>query len=344
MPNTADDPVLDTLLLPLLSGDVVLPENGQVLFLRARTGAALSRLPREALVCDQSFFPARQALTRSGYVLRGEDDGATYPLTLVLPQRQRDENRALLARAVAATGDGGVVMAAQSNVLGAKTFEGELESLAGKVTSLSKNKCRVFWARIDKAGVNQTLLAEWLDADAPRKTETGFISRPGLFAWDRIDAGSQLLADTLPPGLAGQAADLGAGFGYLSDVVLGRYPGITSLDVIEAEKRALDAARQNLAGFGERAAFHWGDATATLPGRYDLIVSNPPFHIDRADRHDIGQAFIRQAAKALKPGGQVWLVANRHLPYEETLKAVFRVAQVAAENGQFKVFKAAGAK
>lgn len=339
-----NDPVLETLLLPLTGGEIDMPTEGQALFLRARAGDALSRLPRTLFVCDQTFRPSRDALAKSGYVLRQDEDARQYPLTLVLPQRQRDENRALFAHAVRATGNGGIVLAAASNVEGAKTLEGDLAALTGGVTSLSKNKCRAFWARIENGRIDQALLAQWLSADAPRAIEDGrFMSRPGLFAWDRIDAGSCLLAKNLPPALSGKVADLGAGFGYLSDEVLSRYPNVT-LDVIEAEQRALDMARHNLAKYGARAVFHWLDATKALPGRYDAIVTNPPFHVDRADRHDIGQAFIRSAAGALVVGGQLWLVANRHLPYEETLNTAFKAVTTVAQNNFFKVFKAIGPK
>ncbi len=338
-----NDPVLETLLLPLTGGDIDFAAEGQALFLRARTGDALGRLPRDRFVCDQNFRPARDALARAGYALREDGDHRRYPLTLVLPQRQRDENRALLAQAVATTRSGGTVLAAAANLEGAKTLQGDLEALAGTITSLSKNKCRAFWASVEPGHIDQTLLAQWLAGDAPRAIEGGrFMSRPGLFAWDRIDAGSRLLAEHLPPGLTGKMADLGAGFGYLGDEVLGRYPGVTRLDVIEAEQRALDMARLNLATYGDRVAFHWCDATGPLPDRYDAIISNPPFHVDRADRHDIGQAFIRSAARALVSGGQLWLVANRHLPYEETLNAAFKSVATVAQNNFFKVFKAIG--
>lgn len=340
-----NDPVLDTLCLPLLDGTVDLPKHGPALFLRARTGEALRRLPRDALLCDQSFRPAWDALARDGFALRDDQAPAIYDLTLVLPPRQREEGRALLARAVRATGDGGIVMAAASNLEGAKTLETDLKSLTGNITSVSKNKCRVFWSHIDADRLNRTQIDTWLDLDAPRKVaDDRFLSRPGVFAWDHIDAGSRLLVDTLPAKLEGRVADLGAGFGYLSDAVLARYPKVSRLDAIEAEARALDLARQNLAPYGDRVACHWLDATGPLPATYDVIVSNPPFHVDRQDRHDLGQAFIRSAARALTPGGTLWMVANRHLPYEETLKEAFKAVETAARTDAFKVFRAQGPK
>jgi len=331
-----NDPVLDTLLLPLEDGRPGLPRDGMALFLRARRGDALDRLPREALLCEQTFKPAWDALERGGYLLRQTDDDARYPLVLVLPPRQREEARSLLARAVRSCADGGIVLAAVSNLEGAKTIEGDLKALCGGVTSLSKNKCRAFWAHADS--VDSGLAEAWLAQDAPRKAGTGFVSRPGLFAWDRIDAGSRLLAEHLPP-LSGTGADLGAGYGFLSDAVL-RMDDVTRLDLYEAEARALDLARVNLAAHGARATFHWADVTKGIAGGHDFIVSNPPFHTDRADRHELGQGFIRAAAAGLKTGGALWMVANRHLPYEDTLKAAFKTVTTVVETSGYKVFKA----
>lgn len=333
------DPVLDTLCLPLLEELVDLPTDGPALFLRARRGDALDDLPHNKLLCEQSFKPAYDALERTGFLLRGMDDDTHYGLVMVLPPRQREESRALLARAVQSAREGGIVMAAVSNLEGAKTIEGDLKALCGSVTSLSKNKCRVFWAHIGD-GVDRALVAEWRGLDAPRVIEGGrFVSRPGLFAWDHFDPGSKLLADNLPV-FKGVGADLGAGFGYLSDEILRRSPEVTRLDVYEAEDRALELARVNLAGYGERVGYHWRDVTKGIEGGCDFIVSNPPFHVDRADRHDLGKGFIRAAAAGLKTGGALWMVANRHLPYEETLKAAFKTVVVMAQDNYFKVFKA----
>ncbi len=337
-----NDPVLETLCLPLADSTIEWPDDGPALFLRARTGEALRKMPRGKLLCEQGFKPAHDALARDGFAV-GDGD-ATYGLTLVLPPRQREEGRALLVRAIRATRQGGMVMAAVSNLEGAKTVENDLKRLAGSVGAVSKNKCRVFWARIDADALDQAQMTAWEHEDAPRSIVDGFVSRPGLFAWDHIDAGSQLLIDTLPQGLKGRAADLGAGFGYLSHAVLTRNPGITHIDLIEAEARALEMARHNMRAFGDRASGYWLDATTALPGAYDLIVSNPPFHIDRQDRNDLGQAFIRSAARALNAGGSFWMVANRHLPYEETLKACFRSVETAAQTNAFKVFHAKGVK
>lgn len=337
--------ILDTLLLPYTQGMLEWPSQGTVLFLRARAGQLLDSIPRERLQCVQSFKPWADELLAAGYpVEAGErvDDVQAATVLLLLP-RQREEARALLAQAWQRVIPGGYVVAAQFNNEGARSGEADLTRLAGAAQSLSKHKARVFWAQ---AGVSRdsTLLAEWAALDAPRRIAEGrFISRPGLFAWSRIDAASALLARCLPSDLKGRGADLGAGFGYLSAEVLERCQQVVVLDLYEAEARGLALARQNLAAAEPCALdFIWHDVTTGLlpERRYDFIVSNPPFHQGRADQPEMGKAFIRAAARALVVGGRFWLVANRHLPYEEVLQQEFRkVRAVAVEQG-FKVIEA----
>jgi 16S rRNA (guanine1207-N2)-methyltransferase len=343
------DPALQALLLPLQSGALRWPAAGGW-FLNARSGWPLKAQPLPGLACTQWARPEADALERDGHARVEEAAAGRYPLVLLLPPRQREAARALFARAVDHLQPGGIVLACMPNKEGAKSGEADLARLAGPLSTLSKHHCRVFWSRPLDGPADPALAADWRALDAPRRIadprahEGGFTSRPGLFAWDRIDPASALLAAQLPGDLRGRAADLGAGWGYLSTQLLARNPGIDALDLYEADARALECARSNLQPFAARAAlgFHWHDVAAGLPaGNYDAIVSNPPFHAQgRADRPELGQAFIRAAAGALRRGGRLFLVANRHLPYEAELGAAFARVRVLADAQGFKAFEA----
>ncbi|NYZ63524.1 class I SAM-dependent methyltransferase [Luteimonas deserti] len=340
------DAALDALFLPLQQGQIPWPADG-ALFLRARAGVPTTGGRWPGLVCEQSFQPSHMALARSGLeVLPAGGGDPVLPrksLVLVLPPRQRDESRAVLARALQAVTLGGWVVASVANDEGARSAQDDLARVAGNIGALSKHKCRVFWAQAGET-VDLALVESWAALDRPRDVLEGrFRSRPGVFAWDRVDPASALLASHLPVTLAGHGADLGAGYGFLSAELLQRCPGITALDLYEAEGRALALARHNLAALGAGTAldYHWHDVTAGLPRHYDFIVSNPPFHaLGREGRPDIGRAFIAAAASALNPGGALWLVANRHLPYEDVLDSRFSEVHEIASSGAFKVIHA----
>jgi 16S rRNA (guanine1207-N2)-methyltransferase len=346
----APDAALAALFVPFESSELQLPKDGRVLFLRARAGVRLREMAQPDWLCQQGFMPFADELARCGLRVGEPDDGQVFPLVLVLPPRQRDEARALFARALLHTAPGGTVLASMPNAEGAKSGEADLARLAGAVQHQSKHKCRVFWSTPNATGIDQTLLAEWLALDAPRTIVDGYVSRPGLFAWDRVDRASALLAAHLPSDLRGRVADLGAGYGYLASQIVARCPNVSTIDLYEADARALEPARLNLAraqhecGRELAVAVHWHDVTRGLPQRYDAIVSNPPFHQGRADLPELGRAFIVSAAEALLPNGRLLIVANRHLPYEAILAASFRDVRTLATQEGFKVIEAIGVK
>jgi len=344
-------PALEALFAPLETGAVPVPAEGRVLFLRARACAKMRETAARTWLCEQSFMPFADELARNGFAVGEPASDAIFSLIMVLPPRQRDEARALFARALKHLAPGGTVLASMPNAEGAKSGELDLGKLAGNVQHLSKNKCRVFWSSPCAGDLDAALLESWLALDAPQPIgDGGYISRPGLFAWNRIDPASRLLAAHLPADLHGRVADIGAGYGYLAAQVLRHCAAVTAIDLYEAEARALEPARINMAQASSTAerevnvAVHWHDVTRGLPQRYDAIVSNPPFHQGRADLPELGQAFISSAADALLPNGRLYLVANAHLPYEALLNKRFSAVREVARQAGFKVFEAFGVR
>jgi len=203
----------------------------------------------------------------------------------------------------------------------------------GALPSLTKAHGRIFW-------FEDADLSDWPLA-GPETGQHGFFTVPGVYSEAAIDKGSALLAEVLPD-LKGRIADLGAGWGYLSQAAL-LSDKVTSLDLVEADQRALNCARLNI--IDDRASFHWADATTHRGAEaYDAVVMNPPFHQGRQGDPSLGQAFIAAAARNLKPNGALWMVANRHLPYEAALEQAFRTVDELDGNTAFKVFHASRPK
>ncbi len=306
-----------------------LPETGRIVVLNAPADFDAGPLDPARLVLEQGFRPSHDALGARGFAVTEAANG-DFAAALVFLPRARDLARALVARAARLTGGGLVLVDGQKTdgiVAMAKAVRDRVE-IAG---SLSMAHGKLIWF----SGGD---FSDW--QARPRHLPDGFVTRPGVFSADGADPGSQALAAVLPENLAGQGADLGAGWGWLSRAILAR-PGVTRLDLVEADATALACARENIVD--PRARFHWADATRWRPDQpLDFVITNPPFHTSRTGDPELGRAFIRAAAAILAPKGQLWLVANRHLPYEATLAQAFRRVEELAGPRGFKLFHAAG--
>ncbi|QJE96343.1 class I SAM-dependent methyltransferase [Luteolibacter luteus] len=326
------NPALETLLLPFSRGDLSIPSR--TLFLGAEPHPDLKAWP--ALSGWQPLFPLAEAWRKAGLPLIDEPSG-TWPLVLLLPGKSKDETFASFAKAYDLLEDDGVLVVALPNTGGASRFEKELAEVAGEIASISKNKCRAFYAT-KSADWDQSLLAGWRALGEPRVLEsTGFTVEAGIFSADHVDPGSALLAEHLPSNLKGTAADLGAGWGYLSQALLEKNPKLKALHLFEADARALACAEKNLTASETPLEFHWADVAAGLPGKYEVIVMNPPFHSGQLTDISLGRAFLRVAAESLRTGGRLYLVANRQLPYEAELDSLGLVWKKPVEDQTYKL-------
>ena len=174
----------------------------------------------------------------------------------------------------------------------------------------------------------------------PVTVEGRFQAAPGMFSHDRVDPGSELLAERLPTDFDGNAADFGAGWGYLTVRLADQAPRVNRVDLFEADYKALEFAKGNVARNcpNLNARFFWQDlASEPVERRYDAVVMNPPFHAGRAAEISLGRSMIEAAAKALKPGGLLWLVGNRGLPYEPELARLCRQSGELLRDDRYKI-------
>ena len=114
---------------------------------------------------------------------------------------------------------------------------------------------------------------------------------------------------------------------------------------MDVDAVALDCAAQNLRALKTACSVHthWIDATReNMPGGMDVILLNPPFHKDKADLVALGQAMIMAAQRSMQPAGSLFLVANRHLPYELLLYQSFEQVRTLFDGDGFKVIRCDG--
>jgi len=317
--------------LALTGGGLVLPDAGRIAVFHPRADADLSSLPTDRTVVIQPMRPDYDAFSGAGYSCQTDvsADPSRYSASLICLPRSKAQARALIAAAAAVTDGLLVVDGAKTD--GIDSILREVKKRASLHGAVSKAHGKVFWFSADAA--------DWSEWTAqPNRPEHGFITTPGVFSADGIDPASALLAAHLPAKIGRSVADLGAGWGYLSAQVLKR-DDVQCVHVVEADHTALKCAQSNIDD--PRAQFHWADAIAWRPAEpVDAVIMNPPFHTDRRADPALGRAFIAAAAAMLAPGGQLWMVANRHLPYEAALSGVFSQVQECAGDNRFKILQA----
>jgi 16S rRNA (guanine1207-N2)-methyltransferase len=311
------------------NGLFVLPEHGKIAIYGAGADDDLSAFPKDRCEIIQGFKPDHDALIARGFQVVVQATGP-YSVAVVKLARSKTQSKMMLAEAVAKTPDGLIIIDGMKTD-GIEGFYRECRKRVDATVPLSKAHGKLFSFPAKAA------FDDWASA-GPILLADGFQTVPGVFSAEKFDRGSQALIAALPAKLPKRLADLGAGWGYLSRHILSREK-IRELHLIEADHAALESARKNVTD--PRAQFHWADATRFKPAiPFDGIITNPPFHTSRRSDPDIGRAFITAAAQMLTPSGHIWLVANRHLPYERTLSASFRNVEEIAGDNAFKILHA----
>ena len=314
------------LSLAVEGGQLVLPSEGRIAVFAPTSATDLSALPRDRVLVVTGMKPDYDAFSQAGYDVAVTAEGA-FTAAVACLTRAKAEARAL----VAAASDCAelIIVDGQKND-GADSMLKDCKRRVYLAGSFSKAHGKLFWFEGGD-------FADWKPT-GETAIEGGFVTRPGVFSADGIDPASAALVAAFPEKLGRNVADLGAGWGFLSNNILTR-DEIETLYLVEANHTALECAKQNIDD--ARAEFHWADATAWEPrAKMNAVVMNPPFHSGRAADPGLGKAFIAAAARMLAPSGQLWMVANRHLPYEATLESIFaKVDEVAGDN-RFKILRA----
>lgn len=333
---------LQALFFPFETGALpAASAEARILFINGEVCAGIEALRGSRLMVQQYFRPYVDELRQAGYDAVPEvPDGEIFDMVLLSAPRQHTECLHAMATGLRVLKPGGTFIAAGANDAGGKRLGRDAHKLGLEVREESKHRARVIWGVKSMHGdYGEAFTA----GDYQPVCGGQYISRPGIFCWDRIDTGSALLASALPDGgFVGRVADFGCGYGYLALHLLTHNREMSDLYCIDADARAIEACRRNITGrpFKARIHYRWADITsdADMPEGFDAIVMNPPFHEGKEMLPGAGVAFIEEATHDLLPGGKLWMVANAHLPYEKPLSRLFVDYKKLKEENGYKVF------
>ncbi|MEP6990529.1 MAG: methyltransferase [bacterium] len=257
----------------------------------------------------------------------------------------------LLADAFAILKTGGRCYVAGATNEGIKTAANTLESIFGNARVLARDSThRVVSAvkRAEAPASAEVLDNPFLDPNhfneltaTLRGKSCTLYSRPGVFSWDHLDEATRTLAETMEIRPGDNVLDIGCGYGALGITAasLSGTGRITMLDAdVEAIRSATRSADANgIAGYRAIAS----DVASAVRGeRFDVVVTNPPFHVGKATDLDVPRQFIADAWDGLRDGGRLFLVANRTLPYEQAVRLRFGNVTNVHDGSRFKVLTA----
>lgn len=268
-------------------------------------------------------------------------EGKEQTAVLFLP-REKDRLTMLVHVLANRLGPQAKLWLAGENRGGIKSAPRHVLSQFGRVTALDNARhCGLFEAS-GPAPTRPFALADysvgWSMHHAGR--EIALRSLPGVFAHGRLDKGSSLLLgelERLNP--QGEILDFACGCGVVGLALLSASPR-ARLTLLDSSALALEASRLSLEANGLKAELLASDGLSEVSGRYDWIVSNPPFHRGVASDLEIAGEFFRQAGTFLAENGRIVIVFNRHLPYLKWLNQSFDLVECLAENGEYTVIKA----
>ena len=304
-------------------------QDNEVIFFNPETPSHCSSLSLDKLVAYQTFFPVVDQLERAGIKCVQSISQQKFNLAIISIPNSKKLARHLIYLATKAVPEGLIfVDGDKSN--GIESIISDLKKHTKIKDVVSKAHGRIAW--FETPADLETY------KDVPLQIEDGFETRAGVFSSYGVDPASKLLAQLLPRDLTGVGADLGAGWGYLSVKAL-ETNSISELHLIEADLTAINLAKNNLND--QRVKFYWCDALRwKAPKLLDFIIMNPPFHRLGRAIPKLGTDFIKVASRNLKKSGTLWMVANRHLPYEDAIQRSFSSFSELSGSKKFKVIRA----
>ncbi|MFJ1934394.1 methyltransferase [Kitasatospora sp. NPDC088160] len=216
-------------------------------------------------------------------------------------------------------------------------------------TSLAARKARLIFCTPDPAldpGPSPWPHRYALPPDVGAVSGRTVVNHAGTFCAERLDIGTRFFLGHLPtPAPGARVVDLGCGNGVVGTAAALAGPGAELVFVDESHQAVASAEETFRANLGPdaRAEFLTADALApevAPPGSVDLVLNNPPFHSHQATTDATAWRMFTSSRRALRPGGELWVVGNRHLGYHVKLRRLFGNCQLVAGNPKFVVLRA----
>lgn len=259
-------------------------------------------------------------------------------LVLYWPKAKK-EAAYLLAMLLPRLALGTEIIVVGENRSGIKSIE-KLFTIYGNMTKYDAARRCSFYHGIYQHQAKPFVLKEWFSHYTMQHKESSLAiyALPGVFSQSELDFGSRLLLENLPL-LSGKVLDVGCGAGVLGAVTAKLNPNI-ELHLCDVNALALRSTEETLKANQLNANVFASDVYSHVENQYHFIISNPPFHSGLDTNYQAAEKLISQAKTHLTANGQLWIVANRFLPYPNLIEHTFGQCTTKQQTNKFSVYQA----
>jgi len=208
------------------------------------------------------------------------------------------------------------------------------------VPSKAVKKARLIYAKPD---LTKRVSNDYPSYFALENTAYQIANHANVFSRQSLDIGTRFFLSKLPQNEKyQQVVDLGCGNGVVGLIFAEKNPQ-ASLNFVDESFMAVASAELSFKQLKSKkaATFQTGDAlTNFTENSMDLILCNPPFHQQTTIGSHIALRMFKQARQVLRTGGELWVIGNRHLGYQVSLKKYFSKVELVASDAKFIILKA----
>ncbi len=326
-------------------------ERNQALFVGKRLlvcGALEDDYPRQlatlthsltVFTTDYCYYRSQQAVLGDAILFDHQLGGAPrFDALLLLMPKAKAEAQYLLAMMTPLLEAGAELFLAGENRGGINGADKLLAPYGDKpVKRDSARRCSLYHGELSKP-VEPFELDSWFGHYQCQagETELTVLALPGVFSASELDLGSQMLLASLPA-MQGSLLDFGCGAGVIGSVLAKRNPEL-KVTMVDINALALESSRRTLAINGLQGEVRASDVYSDIQGKFDRIVSNPPFHAGLKTFYAATETFLAKAPAHLQPQGSLTIVANAFLRYQPILETHFKRTEVISSDAKFKVY------
>lgn len=250
--------------------------------------------------------------------------------------KNKQEVQFQLMQLLASAQENQVILIIGENRCGVRSAEKILEPFGdiGKIDSA--RRCSLYHFTLSKRP-NFNFDKFWQHYTLKNENNLKVAALPGVFSANELDEGTKLLLSTLNKPLKGDILDVGCGAGVIGAFVKQQNPNV-NITMTDIHAMAIESAKRTLKENNLEGQVIASDVFSEVKGKFNLILSNPPFHNGIDTAYSAVTDLIIQAKQYLKPHGELRIVANRFLPYQDLLDQHFGSHQVLTKTNKFSVY------